>query len=98
MRLLAAEDMVETPSEVELSPSVIKILSGALDAIASRGVRREQQFGQRSMIDVLNQEQELLEARVGLAEAERDLMVAERSLATSVGMIGPLLGQAADEG
>ncbi len=66
--------------------------------LASRGVRREQQFGQRSMIDVLNQEQELLEARVGLAEAERDLMVAERSLATSVGMIGPLLGQAADEG
>ncbi len=40
MRLLAAEDMVETTSEVELSPSVIKILSGALDAIASRGVRR----------------------------------------------------------
>lgn len=40
MRLLAAEDIVETTSEVELSPSVIKILSGALDAIASRGVRR----------------------------------------------------------
>lgn len=40
MRLLAAEDMVETTSEIELSPSVIKILGGALDAIASRGVRR----------------------------------------------------------
>lgn len=65
--------------------------------LASRGVRREQQFGQRSMIDVLNQEQELLSARVGLAEAERDQMIAERSLATSVGMIGPLLGQSAEE-
>lgn len=40
MRLLAAEDMTESTNEVELSPSVIKILSGALDAIASRGVRR----------------------------------------------------------
>ncbi len=65
--------------------------------LASRGVRREQQFGQRSMIDVLNQEQELLSARVASAEAERDLMVAERTLATSVGLIGPLLGQSAAE-
>ena len=40
MKLLAAEEIAETPPEVELSPSVIKILSGALDAIASRGVRR----------------------------------------------------------
>ena len=45
MKLIAAEqriDPVPAPiaADVELSPSVIKILSGALDAIASRGVRR----------------------------------------------------------
>jgi AcrR family transcriptional regulator len=41
MRLVAtAEDYSEPAADVELSPSVIKILSGALDAIASRGVRR----------------------------------------------------------
>lgn len=40
MKLVAAEDIAEAPAEVELSPSVIKILGGALDAIASRGVRR----------------------------------------------------------
>jgi AcrR family transcriptional regulator len=40
MRLVAAEDYAELAPDVELSPSVIKILSGALDAIASRGVRR----------------------------------------------------------
>ena len=40
MKLMAAEDFAEAPSEVGLSPSVIKILGGALDAIASRGVRR----------------------------------------------------------
>jgi len=30
----------ETPLDIELSPSVIRILSGALDAIAARGVKR----------------------------------------------------------
>lgn len=44
MRLVAAEAYAEpAPTlapEVELSPSVIKILSGAIDVIASRGARR----------------------------------------------------------
>ncbi|UPT61161.1 MAG: TolC family protein [Hyphomonadaceae bacterium JAD_PAG50586_4] len=60
--------------------------------LASHGARREQQFGQRSMIDVLNQEQERLSARVALAEAARDLTIAERLLASAVGAIAPLLG------
>jgi len=60
--------------------------------LANRGTRREQQFGQRSMIDVLNQEQERLGARVALAEAERDVVIAERVLAASIGIIAPLLG------
>ena len=44
MRLVAAEAYAETAPtvapDVELSPSVIKILSGAIDVIASRGARR----------------------------------------------------------
>lgn len=40
MKLVAAEEFVDSAPDVELSPSVIKILSGALDAIANRGVRR----------------------------------------------------------
>tara|TARA_R110000824_G_scaffold13280_5_gene57901 strand:+ start:38380 stop:39000 length:621 start_codon:yes stop_codon:yes gene_type:complete len=40
MRLVAAEIEADPSPEVELSPSVIRILSGALDAIASRGVKR----------------------------------------------------------
>ena len=40
MKLIAAEEIADAPTEVGLSPSVIKILGGALDAIASRGVRR----------------------------------------------------------
>lgn len=60
--------------------------------LASRGVRREQQFGQRSMIDVLNQEQELLSARIALAQADRDVVVAERNLAAGVGRGRLMLG------
>lgn len=40
MRLAAARMEEESTPEVELSPSVIRILSGALDAIAARGVKR----------------------------------------------------------
>jgi AcrR family transcriptional regulator len=40
MRLVAAEIEADPIPDVELSPSVIRIMSGALDAIASRGVRR----------------------------------------------------------
>ena len=40
MKLIANEEIADAPTEVGLSPSVIKILGGALDAIASRGVRR----------------------------------------------------------
>jgi outer membrane protein TolC len=60
--------------------------------LANRGVRREQQFGQRSMIDVLNQEQELLGSRLAVAEAERELVITERVFASAVGIIAPLLG------
>ncbi len=60
--------------------------------LANRGTRREQQFGQRSMIDVLNQEQERLGAQVAVAEAERDVVISERVLAASIGIIAPLLG------
>lgn len=41
MKLVASEQPLEVPAtDVDLSPSVIKILSGAIDAIAARGVRR----------------------------------------------------------
>ena len=40
MRLAAAETEPAASADVELSPSVIRILSGALDAIAARGAKR----------------------------------------------------------
>lgn len=58
--------------------------------LAQRGMQREQQAGLRSVIDVLNQEEELLRARVDLYRAERDHLVAQRELAASVGRLAPL--------
>ena len=40
MKLEIAEAAKEAPPVTDLSPSVLKILSGALDAIAARGVKR----------------------------------------------------------
>jgi len=81
-------------SDLDASRARLEASRTRLEAaeLASRGVRREQQFGQRSMIDVLNQEQERLGAKVALAEAERDAMVAERVFAASIGQILSLLG------
>lgn len=57
--------------------------------LAYQGVRLEQETGLRTTIDVLNQEQDLLDARLALAQAERDLVVAERQLLASVGALQP---------
>lgn len=40
MKLASAQMEADPAPDVELSPSVIRILSGALDAIAARGVKR----------------------------------------------------------
>lgn len=64
--------------------------------LAYEGVRLEQETGLRSTVEVLDQEQDLLTARLALAQAERDLVVAERQLLASIGMLNvPQTGGAA---
>jgi outer membrane protein len=57
--------------------------------LAYEGIRLEQETGLRTTIDVLNQEQDLLTARLARAQAERDLVVAERQLLAAVGALAP---------
>ncbi|WP_395645892.1 TolC family outer membrane protein [Terricaulis sp.] len=57
--------------------------------LAYEGVRLEQETGLRSTVEVLDQEQDLLIARLALAQAERDLVVAERLLLQQVGILAP---------
>lgn len=53
--------------------------------IALEGVKQEAEVGSRTTLDVLNAEQELLNARVSLVSAERDLSVAEYGLLSATG-------------
>jgi TolC family type I secretion outer membrane protein len=55
--------------------------------VALEGVRQEQEVGYRTVLDVLDAEQELLEARVSLVTAERDEVVAGFRLLASVGRL-----------
>lgn len=55
--------------------------------IAFEGVQQEQEVGSRTTLDVLNQQQELLNARVALVRTERDEVVASYSLLASVGKL-----------
>lgn len=55
--------------------------------LAYEGVTLEQETGLRSTVEVLDQEADLLTARIALAQAERDLVVAERQLLAAVGTL-----------
>lgn len=55
--------------------------------IALEGVRQEAQVGSRTVLDVLNQEQELLNARVNLVRAQRNEMVAAFTVLGAVGQL-----------
>jgi outer membrane protein len=55
--------------------------------IALNGVREEARVGQRTTLDVLNAQQELVNARVSLVTAQRDRVVASYTLLAAVGRL-----------
>lgn len=57
--------------------------------LALTGVRRESQLGTRTTLDVLDAEQEYLNAQVSLANAERDARSATFLLLAAMGVLGP---------
>ncbi len=57
--------------------------------IAVNGVREEARVGQRTTLDVLNAQQELVNARVALVTAQRDRVVASFTLLSAVGRLAP---------
>jgi len=57
--------------------------------IALNGVREEARVGQRTTLDVLNAQQELVNARVSLVTAQRDRVVASYTLLAAVGRLSP---------
>ena len=55
--------------------------------IALTGVREEEKVGQRTLLDVLDAEQELLDSQVSLVSTQRDLIVNAYSLISSTGRL-----------
>ena len=83
----AVEDATEAWQILETGRAQIRAFSAAVKAaeIALEGVREEANVGSRTVLDVLDAEQELLDARVGLVRSMRDELVATYQLRQSVG-------------
>lgn len=88
---LADRQMTEQASNsmvlLESAEAVIQSARTQVSAneLASEGVRQENLVGSRDILDVLNAEQELLNSRVQLVQAERDRYVAAFRLLQSIG-------------
>jgi outer membrane protein len=60
--------------------------------LAFEGVTLEQETGLRSTVEVLDTEEDLLNARIQLARAQREVIVAERQLLAAVGTLSAPAG------
>ena len=64
--------------------------------IAIEGVREEEKVGQRTLLDVLNAEQELLDAQVTSVANRRDLLIAGYTLLNTIGHLNATTLQLGD--
>ncbi len=71
-------------SSIEATTGQVKSAESALN-----GVREEARLGQRTTLDVLNAQQELVNARIAMVTAQRDRVVNSYSLLAAVGRLSP---------
>ena len=55
--------------------------------LALEGVVEERNVGQRTTLDVLNTQQDVLNAQIALAQSERDLIVASYAALSAIGKL-----------
>ena len=86
-RDLVQSNVVQAWGQLEAAKAQIQATQAQVNAaeIALNGVREEARVGQRTTLDVLNAQQELVNARVALVTAQRDRVVASYALLSSVG-------------
>ncbi|MEW5962899.1 MAG: TolC family outer membrane protein [Pseudomonadota bacterium] len=85
----------------QLQAARAQVLSDQTQVEANRsaleGVREEEKVGQRTLLDVLNAEQEYLNAQVQLVTTKRNLVVAAYSLLSAIGRLEmPTVGAVAN--
>jgi outer membrane protein len=71
-------------SSIESTKSQVKAAEAALN-----GVREEARLGQRTTLDTLNAQQELVNARIAMVVAQRDRLVNSYALLAAVGRLAP---------
>tara|TARA_B100000965_G_scaffold140956_1_gene117353 strand:- start:351 stop:1724 length:1374 start_codon:yes stop_codon:yes gene_type:complete len=83
----AIEDATSAWENLQTARARVVSFSAQIEAnvVALDGVEREAAVGSRTVLDVLDAEQELLDSRVGHTEAQRDERVAAFELAAAVG-------------
>jgi outer membrane protein len=83
------QNVVSSWGQLEATKERITASQAQIQAaeIALNGVREEAKVGQRTTLDVLNAQQELLTARVNLITAQRDRVVASYALLSSTGRL-----------
>lgn len=80
----AWEQLETSIATISAREDQIKAAETALD-----GVKQEQEYGARTVLDVLDAEQELFNARTNLVRAQRDRIVAVYNLVNSLGQLTP---------
>jgi len=83
----ARATVVQSWGELDAAKAQIEATTAQVNAaeIALNGVREEARVGQRTTLDVLNAQQELVNARVALVTAQHDRVVASYTLLAAVG-------------
>ncbi|MGD9502213.1 MAG: TolC family outer membrane protein [Methyloceanibacter sp.] len=86
-RLRIHADVIANWGILQSSGPAISSAEAAVGAnkIALTGVREEEKVGQRTTLDVLDAQRELLNSQIGLVTALRDRVVAEYSLYAAIG-------------
>jgi outer membrane protein len=83
--------IVQSWSQLDATKAQIKSTETQAKAAESalNGVREEARVGQRTTLDVLNAQQELVNARAAVVTAQRDRIVASYTLLAAVGRLSP---------
>jgi outer membrane protein len=85
----ARATVVQSWGQLDAAKAQIEATTAQVNAseIALNGVREEARVGQRTTLDVLNAQQELVNARVALVTAQHDRVVASYTLLAAVGRL-----------
>lgn len=88
-RRLAQGDAIQAWEDLQTSQAQIEAFEAAVRSteIALEGVRQENEVGARTVLDILDAEQEFLDAQVSLVAVTRDELLARYAVLTAIGRL-----------